>query len=148
MDLAKAAGLKKPRNVREFIIPSLIKDGIITEDSSSARSAGATNVGLYRTKEVITGRGNRGGKQTITEYWLNKAAAIHVVMAMRTPKANDLQKKVVTMALKFEEMATGNIFNDSDVAGAAGDINVGLYLLDFEDALVLHEEVTAGLGIG
>lgn len=94
LDLAERAELAKPRDVRTTIEKG-IKDGLM----SSAAAAGATKGPVVRVEKVLVPKGNRGGTQEVTQYYLNEEAALLLVTRLRTPKAIELTKAIVRVFL-------------------------------------------------
>jgi hypothetical protein len=93
LDLAVRAEMAKPRDVRSTI-EKCIGDGVLLEAAIGAGTAGANNPAYFRkvTDVVVSGKGR---EQKVAAYYLNREAALHVLMRLRTPKAVQLQVAVV-----------------------------------------------------
>lgn len=92
LDLAERAELAQPRDIRRTI-KSAIEDGLLSvfDSEGAAPAAGTPLVRIERTTIEIA----NGGTQEVTEYYLNREAAVLIVMRLRTPKAVALQVAVV-----------------------------------------------------
>lgn len=108
-DLAKRAGLKNPRDIRSQIIPWLIRNRVIVNDSSVVADGDDRIVGSYRTREVPVRVGTSTGTKTVTEYWLDERAATHCLFRMNTPMAVHAQQVTVAMAFKFRDILEGKV---------------------------------------
>lgn len=101
IELAEKAGLVKPRNIRS-VIEGAAGDGVVAICDNSARTEGAVHGGVIIRVETKAPKGN-GSTQPVTEYWLNKEAAVHVLMRLRTPMAIKAQIAVVRVFTLVEE---------------------------------------------
>lgn len=101
LELATRADLAKPRDIRTTILKA-IEEGLLSEIGAAA--TGANNGALFRTDtEVVTS--GKGRAQAVPVYYLNREAAVHIVMRLRTPKAVELQIAVVRVFLRaMDEM--------------------------------------------
>lgn len=91
IDLARRAGLAVPRDVRRTI-QSLIDEGIIVASAHDDQGGHATATALIVESFVTIGK---GGQRAVLEYWLDEEAALHVLMALRTPMAIEIRRQVV-----------------------------------------------------
>lgn len=94
LDLAERAGLARPRDIRRTI-KAMAKSGLF----GSAVTARATNQPYFQEILDVTSLGDRGAQQSTTSYLLNEAAALMVIMRLRTPRAIAVQKEVVQVYL-------------------------------------------------
>ncbi len=92
LDLAERAEIGQPRDIR-VTIKGAIKDGLITAGSDRDN-----NSPCFRVIPTIVEFG-KGGQREVSEYYLNEAAALLIVMRLRTPKAVELTKLVVRVFL-------------------------------------------------
>ncbi len=96
LDLAAQAGLAVPRDIRRTIAKC-------AADLGGVGSGHATDSPIFRTVDDVVPSGDRGASQVVTAYYLNREAALHVIMRLRTPRAVDLQIAVVRVFLRALE---------------------------------------------
>ena len=80
LDLARDAGMSRPREIRPVIVKAL-EDG----------SLSAEDIGAVAARTV----GGNGAKQDVTEYWLTEDAALFIVTRLRTPAAVAATKRMI-----------------------------------------------------
>jgi hypothetical protein len=95
LDLAERAGLRVPRDVRRTI-KSAIADGAISSPGDGVGASPATPPGgaLAWWQAEAVAQPN-GGAQTVRVYYLNEAAALVILMRLRTKVAVEVTRAVV-----------------------------------------------------
>jgi hypothetical protein len=97
LDLAERAGLERPRSIRA-VVKKALADGLVNIASGEGDAQGA----LARLERTIATVGN-GAAREVGEFYLNREAALHVVMRLRTPIAVQLQTAIVRVFILAEQ---------------------------------------------
>lgn len=103
IDLAEQAGLAEPRKIRR-VIDKAIEDKAVALVGGLA--APANGEALARIEQEVTTSG-KGRAQPVDVYYLNREAAVLVVMRLRTERAVQLQVAVVRVFLRAIEGQPG-----------------------------------------
>ena len=145
VELAERAGLARPREIRATI-RKIIEEGVIVE--ASAIQGAATDRALFLGRKTLVPPPWDRGHQEVTEYLLNRKAAVLIAMRLRTEKAAELVDAIVTVflrvadgslageelrALREERAALG-----AELALMKGEmVKLSSKVLDVENALLL-----------
>lgn len=121
--LAQNAGMPRPRDIRPQIRKAVdSKEVRCVTDWRELDRANREATVLEVQREVKSGKGR---KQTVTTYWLNERAALHIAMFLRTPDAMALKRQVVEVYLRWRA-GTGTTTPGLDGAAIALAIREGM----------------------
>lgn len=116
VDLAKRAGLVNERDIRTTI-KDLVGSGEIDEIKEGRIGVGTADANPSPRAYAVDVRcvSGKGRKDTITEYHLNEAATLLVIMRLRTQKAAEIRRAIV---VTFVLVRQGRVEEAARVAGA------------------------------